>query len=154
MIMNIYTNADGSLGATLPVFDGVEIGVDQVRKASEHINKAVYKGWMGANIYRSIGDGFRQMMLRLYTSTLSPETIKELARTLQLKKGESFSDWMLWDIQQNMNNLADQVDARKEAMSKINSWVDHMAGVGSPHNNPGERVSEEEVLDRLNELYV
>ena len=160
LILNIYADENGNLKATLPVFDGVEIAVDKIRRASEHINKSVYNAWMGSNIYRSISDGFDQMMLRfdLIDPTtglvnLSADTLKGLSIAMGLKSASHFSQIDLDYIQETLSNYADEVEARKEAMAALNSWVDHMAGIGSPHNNPGEMLDEDQVLDRLNDLY-
>lgn len=156
MILNIYKDGSGALKATLPVFDGVEIGVDQARAASEQINKSVYEGWMGTNTYQSIADGLRQTLLTADLKSLTPATKSEIARSLGMDKSMAFDTNVmsfLAGLVQNLQGKANEAAARKAALSKVNSWVDHMAGMGAPHNNKGEMIEPELVEERLNEIY-
>lgn len=156
MVLTIYADGTSKLDMTLPVFDGIEIGVDNIQGASKEINAAVFKGWMGANPFRAVADGFEQTLRNMKWSELSREDLQKIGYIYGMKKGEVAEQPMLFETLEKLREKADEVDARKAAMRRLNSYVDHMGGAGSPHHNAGEAVgdtSHAAVAAKLREFY-
>lgn len=141
MILNIYAEDDGTVSASLPVFDGVEIGVDNIRAASTHINKQVFNGWMQDNAFDSMAKGYRQMLSSLDDNQLSQTTIDELLDVISDPKApiENIEQFRkeLASIADQLERKADIIKARKEAMASVPSRVDHMAGAGASYEHKG-----------------
>lgn len=167
MIMNIYLNGDGMLEASLPVFDGVELGVANASAASEQINEAVFEGWTGQNTYQAVADGLKQLLATVDGNTLpnlSPETKKELMKTLKqlLPKGAKSKAVTLGDLGWILYELEERAmvsQARKNAIRRMATQTDHMAGAKQPHGRGGvtlevdDPTNFEAVADQLNALY-
>lgn len=137
MILNIYAEDDGTVSASLPVFDGVEIGVDNIRAASTHINKQVFNGWMQDNAFDSMAKGYRQMLSSLDLNKLSDDTIEEIEGILALEEGQTI-EGELDRVSEQLEENAGAIKARKEAMASVPSRVDHMAGAGASYAHEGD----------------
>jgi len=145
MILNIYANGDGSFTTSLPVFDGVEMGLDTVFTASGQINEQVLKGWLEGNPYQMLLEGFDQLMGSFDAkdfAALSESTKKELLRVFNSglpkdmrSKTVDFSDLEM--MRENLEGFAWQATARKRALSRMGMSVDHMASAEVPHFHDG-----------------
>ena len=145
MILNIYANGDGSFTTSLPVFDGVEMGLDTVFMASEQINEQVLKGWLEGNPYQMLLEGFDQLMGSFDAKdfdALSEPTKKDLLRVFNSglpkdmrSKSVDFSD--LEVMREKLEGFAWQATARKRALSRMGMSVDHMASAEVPHFHDG-----------------
>lgn len=144
MILNIYANSDGSLDASLPVFDGVEQSIADVDGASPQINEAVFEGWTGQNLYESLSDGYWQMLSSLTEdvfNTLSDGTLMEISRAMDLRnsKGKLVRPRLqhVQAIQQGLESRAQISAARKAAIKAMPTQTDHMAGARRAHGRKG-----------------
>ncbi|QFT62759.1 hypothetical protein [Roseivivax sp. THAF30] len=162
MMLNIYVQADGSLDVSLPVFDGVELAVDQIEAGSGQINKAVFDGWIQGNVYEALAEGFFQMSSMISEETLNalePETIKAIRRALKLKSDERLSPAHIQGLQKTLERKAREVKARKFALSQVASQTDHMAAGATPHTNSGQTtpsddaLAYDEIAEALNGFY-
>lgn len=152
MVLTIYADGSSRLDQTLPVFDGIEIGIDNIFEASKEINASVFKGWMDSNPFQSVADGFEQMLRNISFKDLSPDTIQSIRGTLRLGKKDELSMANLFGKLSELKDKALDVEARKAAMRRLNSYTDHMGGAGSPHLNKGAPVtgmSPREIVDVL-----
>lgn len=147
MILNIYLNGDGSLDTSLPVFDGVEMAVDQVVPASRQINEQVFNGWMDGNPYKAIAEGYDQLIMRLSDEefqNLSRDTqsaIRQaLAKPLLMREGEALEYRHLLQMRANLHSMSRDAEARKTAMKRLASSTDHMASAQAPYLHAGEVV--------------
>ena len=159
MILNIFEAGVAVLQNALPVFDGVEMGIAEATEASDHINAAVFKGWMDSNIYQGVADGFEQLLTELDQATLDslPMDIqKSMSRALKLRSAVQVAD--ITRLQQRLVNNARSVDARKHAMNQLTTQTDHMASLMVPSANGSVKTRSDDALDfegiaqKLNEL--
>ena len=144
MILNIYVNGDGALEASLPVFDGVEQAIADVDRASTQINAAVFEGWTGQNLYRSLADGYWQMLSKLDQKAfdaLSEGTLREISEALGLRNsdGKLVRPRLahLREVHQDLENRALISEARKVAIRAMPTQTDHMAGARKPYGRKG-----------------
>lgn len=150
MIMNIYLNGDGTLDTSLPVFDGVELAADRINEGSLQINESVFKGWMEGNPYEAIANGFDQLMAYLDKDSLDAmesDTFRQLAKTMGLKKNETFQMDHLESLQADIREMANSAAARKTAMKRMASSTDHMAGAQAPYVNQGVTADSNDPTD-------
>ncbi len=155
MILNIYVDSDGALNTSLPVFDGVELAADQIELGSTQINKAVHDGWMDGNIFQNLSESYNRMMSSTNFNKLSGTAQLQLGRALGLKKGVYVTEDHLIEVQMQLSFLSDKTLARKRAMGRLESWIDHMAGAMSPHHHEGEAVvssDPQQIANQLNSL--
>lgn len=166
MILNIYADGSVEMDNSLPVFDGVEMGLDQVDAASVQINKSTFEAWMDGNPYRAIEQGMAQLLAYFTPATfdaLSDEAKLGIRDALQRdvkpdeRRPASYGD--LASLREEMRTMADQVEARKKAMKIMVSSSDHMASAGRPYLNEGRTTASDsalafdEISEGLNEIY-
>lgn len=151
MVLTIYADGTSNLERTLPVFDGIEIGVDMIEGASAEINAAVFKAWMESNPYQAIADGFEQTLRNMDFDALPPNVKAEIKSIMgqrgPVKKADLFG-LLAW-----VKDAADDSAARKRAMARLRSWTDHMGGAGVPHLNEGAEISDEGALEQLQDFH-
>lgn len=153
MILNIYADGNVELDPSLPVFDGVELAIGNIKDGSRLINQATFKGWMDGNIYESLLDGWKHMMPHLDLDALSKETLKGIRQAFKLPKDAALNATTFRAMERKLQSLSNESAARKVAISKMHTWTDHMASAMAPHENKGIAVPEHQVVDKLNELY-
>lgn len=159
MILNIYTDSDGDLDTSLAVFDGVELPADKIKTGSTQINKAVNKGWMDGNIYKSMVESFDGFLANLKMGDLSDETNQALTKLMQKKPGNKINRGDFESMRDTLVAMSNQSEARKNAMKRLNSWIDHMASADAPYESTGEKITHTRNYDpslvsvKLNSLY-
>ena len=150
MILNIYANADGSLDASLPVFDGVEQAVGNAKAGSAQINENVHRGWMEGNIYQSLTESLDRFILSLDKDLPYPDSIQRQLSVLVFDSkdmpGVDIND--IANLRDKMQDMADDSKARKLAIDRMHTQNDHMSGAGAPFSSPG--VVTDDVLGTLN----
>lgn len=162
MMMNIYSGEIQGLDKSLAVFDGVETNLLGLKKKSEGINKAVYKGWANENVAGMVGQSFRQTMRLTAKTELSPQAqadIKKIWKSLKNKKIPISSEEQL---NQGLLKMELENKARKRAMDRMTVSVDHMAVADAAYHEAGngravvemETYDAEAVAQKLNEFYV
>ena len=159
MILNALTGEDAPQN-TLPVFDGINLKLDTIKEDSRKINKAVYDGWL-RNPLRSVEQSFTKFLedggITDARGELSDEMMLELEKTF--KDGPDFTfispEFHLKDIHVQLQDLADELDARKAVLAKVNMSVDHMASAAAPYVKtdgielPADPVAASQILNRM-----
>lgn len=161
MMMQTLSTMKGAPKNTLKIFDGMNIGINNITDASRKANEAVYTSWQGnpiKNVYRS----FAKFMKNVDFSKLSDETKQAIAKSaLEYDQREGATDDLLRvgaeQIERNLRNIALGVDIRHKVMNQVQTTVDQMAAVGAPYVNNGkislEGLTVDQQVAKLNELF-
>lgn len=134
-------------GNILPVFDGVNFGLDKIEEGSVKANKAVSFTWMGGNPSRALHESFATTMYHVDVNMLrdNPELFKALKEKL-------FPEYMWKKVTpaavrlelekafQDLGNNAKIVDARHKVLNQYGFRVDQMAGAQSPYEHKGKAL--------------
>ena len=161
MMMQTLSTMKGAPKNTLKIFDGMNIGINDITDASRKANEAVYTSWQG-NPIKNVYDSYAKFMKNVDFSKLSDETKKAIGKSAleyDLREGATDQDLMMaaTQIERNLRNIALGVDIRHKVMSQVQTTVDQMAAVGSPYVNNGQVSLEGLTIDqqvaKLNELF-
>ena len=164
MILNALTGEDAPQG-TLAVFDGINMKLDSIFTDSVKINKAVYDGWL-ENPVRAVEKSYRSFVeqnLDMRVGDLSYDFHKELYKVFEyIDEDTDDGSWtqtdpLPWvtDTHASLSRIADQLDARKAVMAKLNMSVDHMASAASPFVKtdgvelPADPVAAAEIMNTM-----
>lgn len=129
---------------TLPVFDGINLPLDNINAASIGMNKAVYDSWQG-NPMKAVAEMFSGMLDGLSQSPLSDSVVKQqLVQAIfdfkvdptTLTPAEIMG--ALQALEHNVHYAARDIDARHAVLSQVTASLDQMASVGAPFQTPGE----------------
>ena len=161
MMMQTLSTMKGAPKNTLKIFDGMNIGLNDIEDASRKANEAVYTSWQG-NPIKNVYDSFAKFMKNVDFNELSPEAIDAIkASALEFAEREKAT---IGDIQaasaqieRNLRNIALGVDIRHKVMDKVQTTVDQMAAVGAPYVNQGKidlsNMTVDEQVAELNRLF-
>lgn len=161
MMMQTLSTMKGAPKNTLKIFDGMNIGIDNITDASRKANEAVYTSWQG-NPIKNVYDSFSKFMKNVDFSKLSDETKQAIAKSaLEYDQREGATDALLRagaeQIERNLRNIALGVDIRHKVMNQVQTTVDQMAAVGAPYVNNGkislEGLTVDQQVAKLNELF-
>ena len=161
MMMQTLSTMKGAPKNTLKIFDGMNIGINNITDASRKANEAVYTSWQG-NPIKNVYDSFAKFMKNVDFSKLSDETKQAIAKSaLEYDQREGATDDLLRvgaeQIERNLRNIALGVDIRHKVMNQVQTTVDQMAAVGAPYVNNGKISLEDLTVDqqvaKLNELF-
>lgn len=161
MMMQTLSTMKGAPKNTLKIFDGMNIGIDNITDASRKANEAVYTSWQG-NPIKNVYDSFSKFMNNVDFSKLSDETKQAIAKSaLEYDQREGVTDDLLRvgaeQIERNLRNIALGVDIRHKVMNQVQTTVDQMAAVGAPYVNNGkislEGLTVDQQVAKLNELF-
>lgn len=161
MMMQTLSTMKGAPKNTLKIFDGMNIGINDITDASRKANEAVYTSWQG-NPIKNVYDSFAKFMKNVDFSKLSDETKQAIAKSaLEYDQREGATDALLRagaeQIERNLRNIALGVDIRHKVMNQIQTTVDQMAAVGAPYVNNGkislEGLTVDQQVAKLNELF-
>lgn len=161
MMMQTLSTMKGAPKNTLKIFDGMNIGIDNITDASRKANEAVYTSWQG-NPIKNVYDSFSKFMKNVNFSKLSDETKQAIAKSaLEYDQREGATDDLLRvgaeQIERNLRNIALGVDIRHKVMNQVQTTVDQMAAVGAPYVNNGkislEGLTVDQQVAKLNELF-
>lgn len=161
MMMQTLSTMKGAPKNTLKIFDGMNIGINDITDASRKANEAVYTSWQG-NPIRNVYDSFSKFMKNVDFSKLSDETKQAIAKSaLEYDQREGATDDLLRagaeQIERNLRNIALGVDIRHKVMDQVQTTVDQMAAVGAPYVNNGkislEGLTVDQQVAKLNELF-
>lgn len=162
MMQNAAQNPSVIRG-TLPVFDGINLPLNNIVDASVGMNKAVYDSWQGnpmkgvAEMFSSMLDGLslaplndldvkKQLVQAIFDRKTDPETLtpEEIIGALQA-------------LEHNVQYAARDIDARHAVLSQVSASLDQMASVGAPFQTPGAISlvgSNEQKAEALQQLLV
>lgn len=161
MMMQTLSTMKGAPKNTLKIFDGMNIGINDITDASRKANEAVYVSWQG-NPIKNVYDSYAKFMKNVDFSKLSDETKQAIAKSaLEYDQREGATDDLLRvgaeQIERNLRNIALGVDIRHKVMDQVQTTVDQMAAVGAPYVNNGkislEGLTVDQQVARLNELF-
>lgn len=161
MMMQTLSTMKGAPKNTLKIFDGMNIGINDITDASRKANEAVYTSWQG-NPIKNVYDSFAKFMKNVDFSKLSNETKQAIAKSaLEYDQREGATDDLLRvgaeQIERNLRNIALGVDIRHKVMDQVQVTVDQMAAVGAPYVNNGkislEGLTVDQQVAKLNELF-
>lgn len=161
MMMQTLSTMKGAPKNTLKIFDGMNIGINNITDASRKANEAVYTSWQG-NPIKNVYESFAKFMKNVDFSKLSDETKQAIAKSaLEYDQREGATDDLLRvgaeQIERNLRNIALGVDIRHKVMSQVQTTVDQMAAVGAPYVNNGkislEGLTVDQQVAKLNELF-
>lgn len=161
MMMQTLSTMKGAPKNTLKIFDGMNIGINDITDASRKANEAVYTSWQG-NPIKNVYDSFAKFMKNVDFSKLSDETKQAIAKSaLEYDQREGATDDLLRvgaeQIERNLRNIALGVDIRHKVMDQVQVTVDQMAAVGAPYVNNGkislEGLTVDQQVAKLNELF-
>lgn len=161
MMMQTLSTMKGAPKNTLKIFDGMNIGIDNITDASRKANEAVYTSWQG-NPIKNVYESFTKFMKNVDFSKLSDETKQAIAKSaLEYGQREGATDDLLRvgaeQIERNLRNIALGVDIRHKVMNQVQTTVDQMAAVGAPYVNNGkislEGLTVDQQVAKLNELF-
>ncbi len=161
LMMQLMSNMPDAVQGTLKIFDGVNLPVDKVEEGSLQANTAVYQSWQGnimadvmraykvasASIREKLGDDFRMGSQGRFA--------QDYAR-MGIENAEQL-ETMLWMEESLGDAYAKQIQARHNALKRVNMTVDQMASADQPYyHNGGVNLSQmdaEDIADELNKLY-
>lgn len=161
MMMQTLSTMKGAPKNTLKIFDGMNIGINDITDASRKANEAVYTSWQG-NPIKNVYDSYAKFMKNVDFSKLSDETKQAIAKSaLEYDQREGATDELLRvgaeQIERNLRNIALGVDIRHKVMDQVQVTVDQMAAVGAPYVNNGkislEGLTVDQQVAKLNELF-
>lgn len=161
MMMQTLSTMKGAPKNTLKIFDGMNIGINDITDASRKANEAVYTSWQG-NPIKNVYDSYAKFMKNVDFSKLSDETKQAIAKSaLEYDQREGATDDLLRvgaeQIERNLRNIALGVDIRHKVMNQVQTTVDQMAAVGAPYVNNGkislEGLTIDQQVAKLNELF-
>lgn len=171
MMMQTLSTMKGAPKNTLKIFDGMNIGIDNITDASRKANEAVYTSWQG-NPIKNVYDSFSKFMKNVDFNKLSDSTIDAIARSAldfeqlshisRVEGDRQYKIDMIEKsgvnlIERNLRNIALGVDIRHKVMNQVQTTVDQMAAVGAPYVNNGkislEGLTVDQQVAKLNELF-
>lgn len=161
MMMQTLSTMKGAPKNTLKIFDGMNIGINDITDASRKANEAVYTSWQG-NPIKDVYASFAKFMKNVDFSVLSKETQQAIAKSaLEYDQREGATSDMLKiasaDIERNLRNIALGVDIRHKVMNQVQTTVDQMAAVGAPYVNNGQisldGMTVDQQVAQLNQLF-
>lgn len=161
MMMQNLSTMRGAPKNTLKIFDGMNIGINDITDASRKANEAVYQSWQG-NPIKNVYDSYAQFMKNVDLSKLTDETKEAIAKSaLEYDQREGATEehitWGMQQIERNLRNIALGVDIRHNVMNQVQTTVDQMAAVGASYVNNGkislEGLTIDQQVAKLNELF-
>lgn len=171
MMMQTLSTMKGAPKNTLKIFDGMNIGINDITDASRKANEAVYTSWQG-NPIKNVYESFSKFAKNVDLNKLSDSAIDAIAKSAldfeqrtHIARVDGDRDYkisMIKDsgialIERNLRNIALGVDIRHKVMDQVQVTVDQMAAVGAPYVNNGkislEGLTVDQQVAKLNELF-
>ena len=171
MMMQTLSTMKGAPKNTLKIFDGMNIGINDITDASRKANEAVYTSWQG-NPIKNVYESFSTFAKNVDLNKLSDSAIDAIAKSAldfeqrtHIARVDGDRDYkisMIRDsgialIERNLRNIALGVDIRHKVMDQVQVTVDQMAAVGAPYVNNGkislEGLTVDQQVAKLNELF-
>ena len=151
LMMQTHSLMDGAVKNVLRIFDGMHMPVDKIMEGSRQINEAVHKTWQN-NPLRDVATSFKKARpaidSAIYpdfdkgTGILDMEDSDALMKALNLRPESTITvEEALNAIQAELDNAADQHEARIVAMSKFAQSIDQMAAAGASYQYAGKDIS-------------
>lgn len=161
MIQNYTVDADRATGS-LPIFDGINMPLDQMEKGSIAANKAVADSLQG-NPLAAVHKSFSEFMKAADLNEMGLDQAEALTRALfpSVPRGtiapvDEIVKRMK-SIEENLNERQQGIEARHRVIAKLPFSMDQMAAVAAPYQQEGQVQLEgstyEEWIPQLNDMY-
>ncbi|ESX17870.1 hypothetical protein X766_15830 [Mesorhizobium sp. LSJC255A00] len=168
MMLNFLAQNPEAAARVLHVFDGLNMPADAIEDYSRGVNEAVFKTWTGnTNPVRAVEESFAEFLRNAPVEALFPggalneaqnQALKEISQAKagkfdlkpeELLTPEQAKEYM-GEILGQLNDAADQTDARRQVYSEFDLSVDQMASAESPFTNEGKiQLDPEADLDTI-----
>lgn len=171
MMMQTLSTMKGAPKNTLKIFDGMNIGINDITDASRKANEAVYTSWQG-NPIKNVYESFSRFVKNVDLNKLSDAAIDAIAKSAldfeqraHIARVDGDRDYKISMIrgsgialiERNLRNIALGVDIRHRVMDQVQVTVDQMAAAGAPYVNNGkislEGFTVDQQVAKLNELF-
>lgn len=155
MMLNFLGSNPEAAARVLHVFDGLNMPADAIDDYSKGINEAVFNTWTSnTNPIRAVADSFAEFLRNRPTENFFPggesnpfqkQALLEISRSM-LNKFKISTDELaseadvlpyMQGILQRLNDLADQIDVRRQVYAEFDFTVDQMASAENPFVNTG-----------------
>lgn len=162
--MMMQTLALKGLQGTLKIFDGMNMPLDKIEQYSRDSNEAVYNSVMG-NPLKAAQEAYAKSLEYFQMEDITKELYKQLSdfrigldipSELSFEEGKELLYSAIQFVNTQMQNRANSIDQRHEAMQAVAMSVDHMASASAPYANNNQvfaaQPSNQEILDALNNV--
>jgi hypothetical protein len=147
----------------LPVFDGINFGLNGVEEGSQLVNKAVLDAWLQGNPLQTVADAYNaslETMLAAVAEAMPAGMQQALSEALGGRGNDGLSPHHILGrlklLSSTISKLALENQARKNVLAQVNLSVDHMATAESPFE-VSDKIqlsgSPQQVAEQLNALY-
>ena len=139
MVQNLFNEWRGR--GILQVFDGINLGLNDVKSGGPVVNKAMADAWLDNNPLKTVAESFN--------TTVELGDIAGALLALQVadpdqyaKMADSLSEWggpeglLKW-----LRNTGKEVDIQHEAIRELGYTADQMAATGMPYVSPGSMAA-------------
>ena len=130
MVQNLQN--DPNAPTHLQVFDGINIGLNDITKGGMVINKAMADAWLQANPLKTVADTFRKAMAlgdwRKVEASLDPDTLGLIDYSLG-----KINVYSVDALLQELDRQAMAVDRIHNAIKEVGFSMDQMAGTNAPY---------------------
>lgn len=171
LMMQALSTMQDAVSKTLKVFDGIHLALDDLERGGKQANQAVFQSWMSnpldalSKSYTTFLEGVGGIDLSQMDKATNQALTKALGLADYVPPEQDQPTSSLAEIQAALkstgNTLARQameVEARHQALARINVSVDQMAGIGAAYQHEGtiglSGMTDERLVEVLNELYV
>ena len=152
MVQNLFNSEERPQGI-LQVFDGINIGLNDIVKAGPVINKAMADAWLNNNPLRTVADTFSKATsianVQELLANLPYEELKNINQSLEPFGGS------IENLATILNNQANRVERNHQVIRDIGFAADQMAATGQSYVE-GDSVitSEEGITEALSNAYL
>ncbi len=159
MIQNFST--DQSRPNTLLVFDGINMGLNDIQAGSELVNKSVLEGWLNGNPLGDVSRSYNDFLSSIDTQgDISGTMMQELAEAVygpgKVAAEATAGDigFFIEQLGSDIKSASAKLQARKNVLKKVRLSVDHMATAMRPYVAEGIELSgtPEQIAEQLNEM--
>ena len=152
MVQNLFNSEERPQGI-LQVFDGINIGLNDIVKAGPVINKAMADAWLNNNPLRTVAETFSKATsianVQELLANLPYEELKNINQSLEPFGGS------IENLATILNNQANRVERNHQVIRDIGFAADQMAATGQSYVE-GDSVitSEEGITEALSNAYL
>ena len=133
MVQNLFNDWQGQ--GILQVFDGINLGLNDVRSGGAQVNKAMVDAWLNSNPLQVVADSFK--------ATVELGNIAEALAALSKNQAKKVNNslYKQWggpeNLLEHLQNHAKEVQMQHEAIREIGFSADQMAATGVPYVEVG-----------------
>ena len=133
MVQNLFNDWQGQ--GILQVFDGINLGLNDVRSGGAQVNKAMVDAWLNSNPLQVVADSFKATVelgnIDEALAALSEDQAKKVYNSLYEQWGGPEN------LLEHLQNHAKEVQMQHEAIREIGFSADQMAATGVPYVEVG-----------------